>query len=252
MSGRALAIAVALLGLAFLGQGMWIPCKALLAQHLLRGAWHRAQAGEAAPLPWTWADTWPVARLEFPRLGEHSIVLAGASGSTLAFGPGHLAGSARPGDRGNTVIAGHRDTHFAFLQDLVPGDELVLTAPEGGRRSYFVDSLQVVDQLDTRALEPTDEPVLTLVTCYPFGAVVPGGPLRYVVRASESIATRSSLSTRLKARPVSQPPRGNPGEPTSLFDTRRAAAAGRSWCTRGRSCFAARWHRAGHPSARNR
>lgn len=183
MKRRAAGLALLVLGLAAWGQGLWIPVKAEVAQVLLEEAWDRTRQGAGATKPWPWADTWPVARLRAPGSGEDLIVLAGATGSTLAFGPGHLTGSATPGDTGHVVIAGHRDTHFAFLRHLAAGDELRLEAPDGGERRYRVQSLAVVDHRDTTALDAGAEGVLTLVTCYPFDAVVPGGPLRYVVRA---------------------------------------------------------------------
>jgi sortase A len=111
------------------------------------------------------------------------LVLSGASGRNLAFGPAHLAGTAPPGAEGNCVLAGHRDTHFAFLEDLAVGDDLWLETPDGAVRRYRVRDAAVVHESDSSPLEPTAEPVLTLVTCFPFDAALPGGPLRYVVRA---------------------------------------------------------------------
>jgi len=187
---RALALPACLLaaGLAFFGKGAWIYAKAALAQQLLGHAWSRTVAGERRVKPWPWADTWPVAKLEIPRrdAAERAsfIVLAGASGRTLAFGPGHLDGSAPPGTPGNCVLSAHRDTQFAALRGLVRGDAVVVETPDGQRHAYRVAELAVVDRGDTRLLEPTPEESLTLVTCYPFDAVVPGGPLRYVVRAA--------------------------------------------------------------------
>lgn len=109
-----------------LGQGAYIPAKAWLAQELMQRAWLRGSGGAERPAPWPWADTWPVARLT-ARSGEiELIVLAGGSARTLAFGPGHLSASAAPGATGNTVIAGHRDTHFSFLRDVEIGESLVL------------------------------------------------------------------------------------------------------------------------------
>jgi sortase A len=185
-------VAAGLAGAALVAQGLWIPAKAVLAQVLLERAWNRALAGEAHPRPWPWADTWPVARLILPpgKLGDRSrnlIVLAGASGRTLAFGPGHLDGSALPGDDGNVVLVGHRDTHFRALASLTFGDEVVLETlgPDGTprRRRYRVAGAEVVDKSRTDLLAETARPTLTLVTCWPFDAVVPGGPLRYVVTA---------------------------------------------------------------------
>ena len=177
------ASALAVLGALSFGHGVWILLKAEVAQILLERAWDRTLAGERRVTPWSWADTWPVARLEAPRLDAEAIVLAGASGAVLAFGPGYLYGSAPPGATGNTVIAGHRDTHFAFLRNLEPGDELRLETPGLERLSYRVESFAIVDAADASSTRPTADGVLTLVTCYPFDAVVPGGPLRYVVRA---------------------------------------------------------------------
>lgn len=178
-----------LAGAVVLAHGLWIPAKAALAQKLLERAWERAQKGEEHPRPWPWADTWPLARLEAPRQNQHQIVLAGASGATLAFGPGHLDGTAMPGQDGNIVISGHRDTHFRFLKDLEIGDELRLETMTGKGRSYRVVSLEVVDEHDLSVLERGEEAALTLLTCYPFDAVVPGGSLRFVVRALEGRST---------------------------------------------------------------
>jgi sortase A len=169
----------------FLGRGAWIFAKAQVAQVLLAHAWDATLRGERAVKPWAWADTWPVARLTVPRLGVEEIVLAGGSGEAMAFGPGHLGSSAVPGSAGNVVLAGHRDTHFRFLRDLEPGDEILLEAADRSRRRYFVAEAAVVDFRDRRPLAGDARPTLTLITCYPFDAVVPGGPLRYVIRARQ-------------------------------------------------------------------
>ena len=94
MRARArLALGIILLaaGLWQVGGGLWIFTKAVVAQELLELAWDRARKGESRPRPWPWADIWPAARLEAPRLGISRIVLEGASGSALAFGPGRTA-----------------------------------------------------------------------------------------------------------------------------------------------------------------
>jgi sortase A len=171
------------LALWHFGQAGYIHAKARLAQYLMQAAWERGLHGEREPKPWPWADTWPVARLIAPRQRVEVFVLAGASGRTLAFGPGHLFGTAPPGAPGNSVISAHRDTHFRFLRHLAPGDELVVETPDGRRRRYVVDDATVVDRRDLRATLPEPTPRLTLITCYPFDAVAPNGPLRYVVRA---------------------------------------------------------------------
>ena len=154
----------------------------MASDRMLR-AWERAAKGASDPRPWPWADTWPVARLEVPARGDSAIVLAGATGESLAWGPGHLAGSAPPGAPGNSVVAGHRDTHFAFLRELAAGDALRVERRDGGVVVYRVVGARVVHERDTRSLAGSDDRRLTLITCWPFDALRPGGPLRYVVTA---------------------------------------------------------------------
>ena len=190
MTRRTLLIgAVALLagvGLWQLGQGAWIYVKARLAQRLLQRAWARTLRGEPEARPWPWADTWPVARLQVPAHGVDLIVLAGVSGRTLAFGPGHAPGSAVPGAHGTAIVAGHRDTHFRFLERLKQGDEIIVEVPGLRRSRLRVQETSVVDSR-TAVIRTEDRSAgLVLVTCYPFDAVRPGGPLRYVVTASAS------------------------------------------------------------------
>lgn len=178
-------LAVALLGIAVwqLGQAGYIQAKAWLSQTLIARAWERTLAGGQAVRPWSWADTWPVARLAVPRLSIRRYVLAGADGRTIAFGPGHVHGTALPGEGGNSVIGGHRDTHFAFLADLRSGDDIVVETAAGALRRYRVTSIHVTHKNDLSALGASASPRLTLVTCYPFDALRAGGPLRYLVVA---------------------------------------------------------------------
>ena len=165
------------------GRAGWIGAKAHLAQQLVRRAWSEAQSGARDARPWPWADTRPVARLLAPGHGVELFVLDGASGRTMAFGPGHLSGTPRPGEAGNAVVAGHRDTHFAFLRRLRPGEALVVERPDGQRRRYMVSDTRVVDRRETWVAQDAGDTRLTLVTCYPFDALRAGGPLRYVVTA---------------------------------------------------------------------
>jgi sortase A len=180
---RLLVACLLCLGFWQLGQGAYIPAKAWLAQELMQRAWTRTGSGEVRATPWPWADTWPVARIT-ARSGEVDlIVLAGASGRTLAFGPGHMSVSAMPGEAGNAVIAGHRDTHFQFLKDVQLGELLKVESSKGMRHLYKVVGVDIVDSRKGSLLLDTETAMLSLVTCYPFDARETGGPLRYVVTA---------------------------------------------------------------------
>lgn len=171
------------LGFWQLGQGAYIPAKAWVAQELMQRAWQRGESGVEQPAPWPWADTWPVARLSAKSGEIELIVLEGASGRTLAFGPGRLSAGSLPGEVGNTVIAGHRDTHFSFLRDVEVGESLVLETIAGRKHLYRVIGIDVVDSRRGSLQLDTEEAYLSLVTCYPFEARDPGGPLRLVVTA---------------------------------------------------------------------
>tara|TARA_R110000782_G_scaffold44075_3_gene98758 strand:+ start:672 stop:1187 length:516 start_codon:yes stop_codon:yes gene_type:complete len=168
-----------------MGQGAYIPAKAWLAQELMQRAWIRSAAGETRVAPWPWADTWPVARLVAMSGKVNLVVLAGGSGRTLAFGPGHLSASVLPGETGNTVIAGHRDTHFRFLKDVEPGELLTLESTNGQKFTYRIVATDIVDSRTDSLLLDTHTATLSLVTCYPFDAREAGGPLRFVVTATK-------------------------------------------------------------------
>lgn len=166
-----------------LGQGAYIPAKAWVAQELMQRAWRKSGETREAQAPWPWADTWPVARLSAKGGSIELIVLAGGSGRTLAFGPGHMSASVLPGETGNSVIAGHRDTHFNFLKYLTIGESLLIEMPDGQNHLYRVVDLNVVDSRRGSLVLDTDEPMLSLVTCYPFDAQDAGGPMRFVASA---------------------------------------------------------------------
>jgi sortase A len=184
-SARGALVVAALLAIAGwqLGTAGWIHAKAHIAQHLLRRAWARTLAGEDRASPWPWADTWPVARLRVPAHGIDLIVLADVSGRTLAFGPGHAAATARPGTAGTAVLTGHRDTHFRFLERVRVGDELLVETAGRPEARFRVRETAVVDARLATVRRAVGAASLVLLTCYPFDAIVAGGPLRYAVVA---------------------------------------------------------------------
>jgi sortase A len=178
-------LSLAALGIWLIAAGAYIHAKAFVAQYLLNYSWAETLAGRSKAKPWPWADTWPVARLRAPEHQVDLVVLAGANGRTLAFGPGHLDGTPLPGNPGNSVISAHRDTHFRFLKDMRLGDELDVQTADEREHRFRVISMQVVDARHVSLVEDTARSMLTLITCYPFDALVAGGPLRYVVVAEQ-------------------------------------------------------------------
>ena len=183
MTRLALPLLIALAGLILFGQGAYIHAKAWLAQILLDRAFADTIATGHPTKPWSWADTWPVARIEVKRIHATTIVLAGSSGQALAFGPGHLELTPDAGERGVAVYAAHRDTHFRFLRDVVAGDEIDVTRSDGKTFRYRAESSSVV-RFDESGIDPLgDGYELALSTCWPFDALTPG-PERYVLRAT--------------------------------------------------------------------
>ena len=166
--------------------GLWIRLKGVIAQKLLHGAWAETVRTGVPVKPWPWADSWPVARLMVDRLGVDHIVLEGDSGEALAFGPGRVIESARPGSRGNCVLAGHRDTSFTFLKELQKGDTIRLQTPEGNEFLFQVTGSHVRERQGL-FLENPDAPWLTMITCYPFEGLRSDTEMRYVVFARMAV-----------------------------------------------------------------
>lgn len=170
------------LSLVLFGQSTWIFAKARLAQVLLERAFSQTIMTGEPVKAWSWADTWPVARLEIPRIRASAIVLNGGSGEALAFGPALLNETSRIGERGTAVVSAHRDTHFSFLKDVVVGDRITITRDDGLVFTYRVTGTSIVDWNKSGIDRNASGFNLVLATCYPFDAIT-RGPLRYLVHA---------------------------------------------------------------------
>lgn len=171
-------IALLLLSGALFGNSLYIHAKAQLAQYLIAKAWQQTQADNhnsqhisKPSKPWAWADTYPVATLSVPKQNRHYYVLAGATGSPLAFAPGLYAGTALPGiaapDTPDTVIAGHHNTHFDFLKQLNVGEIILLENHRGTIIRYRISSIQTLDIRRQQLPVSYQQNRLTLVTCAP-------------------------------------------------------------------------------------
>ena len=178
---KCLAGAVLIASIALLVDGLSIYLKAQLAQQLIQYAWSETRLSGQPVKPWPWADTWPVARLTIAN--RDLYILQGADGSALAFGPGWMADSVNPSQPGAKLIAGHRDTHFSVLEHLQPNDTITLTPHQGQPKQYAIANIKIIDSSQQPLLVDPDKEQLILITCYPFNAIDPGGPQRYIVNA---------------------------------------------------------------------
>jgi len=147
---------------------------ALLAQALQERTFNQSVATGVPVKAWSWVDTWPVARIDIIRQQASAIVLSGSSGEALSFGPALLHETARPGERGTAVIAGHRDTHFNFLKEVVASDLVTVTRDDGVAFIYRVTGKANVDWIKSGIDAHANGFNLVLSTCYPFGAITRG------------------------------------------------------------------------------
>ena len=124
----------------------------------------------------------PPGVLEISSLKLTVPIFVGTSDLVLNRGVGWIQGTAMPGEDGNIGLAGHRDGYFRVLKDIKLGDAIEVQSA-GRTMRYRVTSLKIVKPSDVSVLDPTDEPSVTLVTCYPF-YYVGNAPQRYIVRGT--------------------------------------------------------------------
>ncbi len=173
VSRRALSLALVITGAGLLGyvtSQYWYMYR---TQRHLEAEWERQAA------PSTAANVPALTRISIPKIDLEAIVLEGASSKQLSAGPGHITNTAPPGDAGNAVITGHRDTFFRRIFELDQGDEI--TVERNGRLFHYqVTGKKVVEPEDVSVLAPTSDAELTLITCYPIHYVGPA-PERLVI-----------------------------------------------------------------------
>ena len=150
------------------------------AQRRLEQEWTAQQerAKSISPVAGKPADDGLV-RLEIPKINLDSVVVEGITHKALLIGPGHLKDTPEPGESGNAVISGHRDTFFRHIHELEKGDT-VLVRRAGQTYRYEVTAKKIVEPEDMSVLDPTHDPELTLITCYPTYYIGPA-PKRLVV-----------------------------------------------------------------------
>lgn len=125
----------------------------------------------------------PVARLEIPKIGVDYIVLEGVDLGTLESGPGHFPETPLPGQPGNSAIAGHRATYdapFNLLNEMAPGDEIVVTTLQGTFRYEVLPNAgapedppgsvygyRIVSPTALEILDDKGDDRITLMGCHP-------------------------------------------------------------------------------------
>jgi sortase A len=191
--GRCMELVLVSAGVFLLARSGWDLLRFAAFQRyaqLLAASFERGAEGpEIAPASWARAQhTTPtlrvIGKLEIPRLGASVLVVDGDDDESLSVAAGHIPGTALPGETGNSVIAGHRDTAFRVLHEVRIGDRIRV---ENGRvysrvYSYVVQSMRIVEPDDVAVLRSSGAAMLTMITCYPF-RYIGAAPKRYVVQA---------------------------------------------------------------------
>jgi sortase A len=173
-------------GLLALGYAAYVAIHADAYQAIGQRRFEEARAdASAAPAV---VDGRVIGEILIPRLGLMAIIVQGDSAAILQRAVGHLADTALPGESGNVVLAGHRDTFFRPLKRVQGGDAITLKTGNGDFE-YVVESTVVVPPSDVEVLQPAGGRTLTLITCFPFSYVGPA-PDRFIVRARELKAPR--------------------------------------------------------------
>ncbi len=149
-----------------------------LAQEWREQQQQREQQATQTPAAPTNADD-SLTLLSVPKIDLASVVVEGTDNRSLRLGPGHMKDTPEPGETGNSVISGHRDTFFRHLNDLQLGDE-VLVQRAGKTFHYKVTGKRIVEPDEVDVLAPTRDPEMTLITCYPTYYIGPA-PKRLVV-----------------------------------------------------------------------
>ena len=139
----------------------------------------------------------PIGTLKVPRLGLSAVVAEGDDKPVLDDAAGHLPDTALPWNDGNTAVAAHRDGLFRPLKGIKIGDTLRFETVHGDFE-YRVTETYIVEPDDIWVLNPTLEPTLTLISCYPFN-FIGNAPKRFIVKA-ERLTARSLARTLRGAR----------------------------------------------------
>jgi sortase A len=124
----------------------------------------------------------PVGVLRAPSLKLAVPIYPDSSELHLNRGAGLITGMSAPDEGGNVGVAGHRDGYFRALKN-VRRDDVLEVQTRARLHRYRVVSVDIVDASDRRLLADTEEPTITLVTCYPF-YYLGHAPRRFIVRGA--------------------------------------------------------------------
>jgi sortase A len=191
-------------GIAVLGYAGFQYGAMFLEQRHLQALWREQQETQRSmsPLSPTAFRQSGLTRITIPSIRFSAVIVEGTDFYSLLIAPGHLTGTAQPGEAGNAVVSAHRDTFFHNIVKLRPGD-YILVERSGRTFTYVVEGFRIVKPNESSVVAPTGYSRLTLVTCDPAYYMGPA-PHRLVV-ISRLLATPSTASPRIELSKQSQP-----------------------------------------------
>jgi sortase A len=110
------------------------------------------------------------ARIKVPAINVFARIVQGDGWEELKQGVGQHYGTPDPGENGNIVLSAHNDVFgeiFRDLDKLKPGDEVILYT-EQKAYTYIIRQTQIVEPTAVEVMAPSREPVVTLISCYPY------------------------------------------------------------------------------------
>jgi len=131
----------------------------------------RAYVQAITPMPIPTPGPGQAARIQIATINVDSVIVHGTDWEQLKKGVGHYLGTANPGERGNLVLAAHNDIYgewFRDLDQLEPGDEVIVDDSSGRRFRYVITGSRIVEPTAVEVMAPTSGPTLTLISCYPY------------------------------------------------------------------------------------
>lgn len=164
-------ISLLIIGSSLCLHASWLPIKGWLSEQLISYSWHQATLSQQKIKPWPWADTYPIAKISFERLNKKVVVLNGGDPTTLAFSAGAIAPFNQASGTQPFVVAGHRDSHFSFLNEVLMNDIISLADKYGQNQLYQVEAIDIVDASTGKLPMLAEDSPLVLITCYPFEAL---------------------------------------------------------------------------------
>jgi sortase A len=179
LNRRVISPALVVVGVVLLGYVAGQYWGMYRSQKNLEGEWQRQAATMSVPGKAPISPDQLLTRLQIPKIQMDAIVVEGASRRELSEGPGHMKQTAQPGETGNAVITAHRDTFFRHIYELNKGDQIQVRR-SGRTFTYEVTGKRIVMPEDISVINPTNNPQLTLITCYPTYYIGPA-PKRLVV-----------------------------------------------------------------------